>query len=384
MAIEYIEVRSKQDREKIGIIDTANSIIWHELYFGCGDFEVYVPATQRNLELLQVDNYITRPDDDVDEIKIGIIENIAISVNAQDGKMIVASGHFAKIILNRRQIYNLSGTSNKATILRGNVETQVRKVVSDNAISCSFNANRNMPMLELGTLHNIPLIIVDDSGHATQKQVSYQNLLEYTDSVLEEYGLGAKVTLKDDTAKLQYSVYAGADRSVDNTDGNEPIIFSPEFDNLNESNYSYDNSEKKTAALIGGEGEGLARFYSVIEGAEQGLERRETWVDASDISKSYDDGSETEQEYTDAEYKAMLDAKGKQELATLIETEAFDGSLNVTGGVWRFNEDYKLGDIVTIQVNELGRYANVRIVETLERQDGSGYQVDVTYQIFEG
>lgn len=373
--IEYVEVRAKADREIIGIIDSAKSIIWRSVYYGVGDFEIYAIATAQHLEILQEGNYITRPDD----IEVGIIESVEISNNAQDGTMIVASGRFAKSILDRRHIYNLSGSVNKATILRGNVETAVRSLVANNAIACSFDLGRNMALLELGALSNIPAIIIDDSGVATQKQVSYQNLLEYSDSLLEEYQLGAIITLDDDTKKLQYSVYQGADRSFDNLAGNEPVIFSPEYDNLNESNYSLNSINKKTAALIGGEGEGLARFYSVIKGAETGLERRETWVDASSISKKYEDAEETEHTYTDAEYKAMLDAHGKQALAELIKIETFDGSLNVTGGVWRLNIDYMLGDIVTLQDNKIGRYANVRIVEITEAQDENGYTVEITY-----
>lgn len=373
--IEYIEVRSKNDREIIGIIDGAKSVIWHSVYYGVGDFEIYAQATQKHLEMLVEGNYITRPND----IEVGIIENIEISNNSQDGIMIVASGRFVKSILDRRHIYNLSGKTNTPTILRGNVEVAVRTVVSNNAINCSFDNKRNIPILQLGTLSNIPAVIVDGNGQATQKQVSYENLLEYTDSVLKEYQLASIITLNDDTNKLEYTVFEGIDRSTSNEAGNEPVIFSAEFDNLTESNYTLNSAMKKTTALIGGEGEGLERFYSLVAGNETGFDRRETWVDASSISKTYKDGQNVERTYTDEEYSALLNAQGKQDLATLITTEAFNGSLNVTGGIWRLNEDYMLGDIVTIQDNNIGKYANVRITEITEAQDENGYSVDVTY-----
>lgn len=370
--IEYLEVRSKQNRELIGIIDGFVSVIWHSAYFGVGDFEVYAPATMRHLELLQKGNYITRPNDN----RVGIIENLSISNNAQDGLMITASGRFAKSILDRRHIYQLNGKTNTATILRGNVEENIRKLVTDNAINCAFDSRRNIPILQLGELSGIPDIIVDDDGNATQKQVSFANLLEYTESVLEEYGLGSIITLDDESKMFLYKVYSGTNRSIES---NTPIIFSREFDNLSESNYSINTQGKKTAALIGGEGEGLDRFYSLLAGAESGLDRRETWVDASSISQSYQEG-ETEKTYTDEEYKAMLDAQGKQELAVLKDEESFEGSLVIDGGVWRLNEDYFLGDVVTVQDNTLGKVVNVRITEVTEVQDSDGYIVEVTYR----
>lgn len=284
MAIEYVEIRDI-NREIIGIIDTAKSIIWHKSYFGIGDFEIYAKATPEHLALLQKDRYVTRPEEFEDDI--GIIEKIEVSDNLQDGKMIIATGRFAKSILERRLIYKLSGKTNTPTVLRGNVEENVRRVVSENAINCSFDSRRNIGELQLGTLSNIPDIIVDDNGNAAEKQVSYQNLLEYTDGVLQEYGLSSVVYLDTDNVekKLKYRVEKGIDRSVDNTLGLDPIVFSKEYDNLTASEYSYDTSTERNTALIGGEGEGIERFYSLVAPDKTGLSRREIWVDASSLNK---------------------------------------------------------------------------------------------------
>lgn len=373
--IEYVEIRNTET-ELVGIIDTAKSIIWHSVYFGVGDFEIYTQATPEARELLEIGNYVTRPDNQ----EIGIIEKIYISDSPIDGLMIIASGRFAKSILDRRLIYNLSGTSNSATILRGKVETEVRKIVTNNAISCAFDSRRNIPLLELGDIANIPLVIVDDNGNAAQKQVSYDNLLEYSDGVLQEYGLSARVILYAERKKLQYVVFVGDDRSVNNSDGNDPIIFSSDFDNLVSSDYSIDTTQEKNVALIGGEGEGTSRFYSLLAGSEIGLARREVWVDASSISKTYKDDSETEQTYTDAEYKAFLDEKGKQELSAMNVVDDFNGVLDVTNGNWIYNRDFFLGDIVTVQSNRIGVYMDVRILQVTEVQDENGYTVAVDYQ----
>jgi hypothetical protein len=373
--IEYIEVRGS-DTEVIGIIDIARSIIWRSVYFGVGDFEIYAQATPQIVNLLRVGRYVTRPDN----AEVGIIESINIATNEQDGTMIIASGRFAKSILDRRIIYNLSGSSNAATILYGNVETEVREVVKNNAIACAFDSNRNIPLLELGDLSNIPQNIVDGSGNKTRKQVSYENLLTFTDDVLKEYGLAATCILNRGKGKLQYVIYHGFDRSTDNASGNMPIVFSREFDNLTASEYLYDAKPEKNVALIGGEGEGVNRFYSLITQAETGLSRRETFINASAISKKYKDESGVEQTYTDAEYKAMLDAKGKQDIAALVATESINGTIDATNGNFIYGRDFALGDIVTVQDNYIGIYANVRIQEATEVQDENGYTVEIKYQ----
>ena len=371
--IDVIEVRGS-NRELIGIVDTAKSVIWHSVYFGVGDFEIYAQLTQQHLLLLQIGNYVTRSDND----EVGIIEKIDVTYSVNDGYMIAASGRFAKILLDRRLIYKLSGKTNTPSILRGNVEIAARQLVLDNAISCSFDNRRNIPVLALGGLANLPAVIVDENGNAAQKQVSYQPLMEYTDEVLKEYGYAAKVILNASNKMLLYVVYSGADRSTENTDGNQPVIFSTEYENLNSSDYSYDEQEARNAALIGGEGEGLERFYSLLTAGKTGLQLRETFVDASSINRTYTE-NDVEQTYSDAEYKAMLDQAGKKELAALPALETFSGEINASFGNWIFGRDFFLGDLVTIQDNTINKYATVRITEATEVQDENGYKVDVVY-----
>ena len=373
--IEYVEVRNA-DFNIIGIIDNASSIIWHSVYYGVGDFEIYIKVTQRILDMLQIGYYITRSND----IEVGIIEAINITDNLQDGKMIVATGRFAKSILDRRHIYKLSGTVNTPTILRGNVEKSIRQTVSDNAISCT-DTRRNIPVLELGALANIGKIIVDDAGAAAQKQVSYQNLLSYTDGVLQEYEMASIVVLDTERAKLQYLVYAGADRSVTNGEGNAPIIFSKEFDNLSDSTYTYDTTAEKNTALIGGAGEDISRFYVLLAGSETGLARRETWIDASSVNREYDNESGEKTAYSDSVYTEMLKTEAMQGMEEMKTVESFSGTIDITNGNYVYNRDFALGDVVTVQDNDIGKYVNVRILEVTEVQDENGYTIEAKYDV---
>lgn len=373
--IDYVEIKDA-NFETIGIVDTAKSIIWHKKYYGVGDFEVYAQATQAHVDLLQIGNYVTRLNDD----EIGIIEKIEISENAQDGLMIVASGRFAKSILERRIIYTLSGKQNSATVLRGNVESAARALVANNATACTFNANRNISVLQLGAHSGSTKIIVDGDGNATQKQVTNDNLLTYTDALLQEYEMSAKIRLASSETMLEYVCFEGIDRSMNNPNGLDAVIFSSDFDNLADSDYLSDETNVRNMALIGGEGEGLDRFYSAIESNKTGLARREIFVDASNIQKKYKDNNNEEQEYSDAEYKKMLDSRGKLKLAQMIQVESFSGTIITSFGNWLLNRDYSLGDIVTIQNNHIGIYANVRITETTEVQDDNGYSVSLNYE----
>lgn len=375
MAIEYVEIRNESKNMSIvGIIDMAVSIIWHSVYFGVGDFEIYAHATKEHIELLRVDNYVTRPDNQ----EVGIIERIEIVDDAQNGKMITATGRFAKSILDRRVIYKLSG-SYLPTLLIGNIESSIRGMVSMNAINCPYDQRRNIPVLALGEQVGFGQEFTDKNGTEIMKQVPCENLLTYTDEVLKEYGLASTVKFDEESRKLLYSIYVGENRGVGGRSA--PIIFSEDFDNLISSNYQYNATTEKNMAIIGGEGEGNARRYvTLTHGANYGLKRREIFVDASSVSQSYKNENDEDQYYTNDEYAMMLVAAAAPQMA--VAEESFVGTLDLQNSQWVYNRDFALGDIVTIQNNMLDKYVLVQILEVLEVQDANGYTIEATTQTY--
>lgn len=370
--IDFVEIRNS-NREVIGIIDTAKSIIWSIPYYGIGDFEIYAPFTAEHAKFLAAGHYVTRQD----EKNIGIIEHINITYSPQDGRMIVASGRFGKALLTRRLIYNLNGNSISPVISSGNVEAAARALVNSNIIAAADSA-RNVSFIELGPLSGLTAVIVDANGNATQKQTSYSNLQEYTDEILQEYAAGAYMGFNRATQKLQYIVYVGEDRSINNAAGNDPIVFSQDYDNLLSTNYDYNEQALKNTALIGGVGEGAARYMEELAGSATGINRREVFIDASDQSKTYESG-ETTLEYSNDVYSKMLISKARQQLATLVTVETMTGGVDITNSGLEVGVDFYAGDIITIQDNELGKYINARIVKVTEVQDDNGYNIAVEF-----
>ena len=373
--IEYLEARNS-NREIIGILDDFQSIIWETNYYSTGAFEVYLRAVPQYINVLQIGNYVTRPDDE----NIGIIENINVEYSEEFGKMIAASGRFAKSILDRRIIYNASGnTTGKLSISpvisSGLVETAVRKLVTDHIISSPQTA-RNISFITLGELQGITKKIVDESGKNTQVQTSFGNLLEYTDEMLHSYELGAKMVFDRETLQLKYTVYEGKDRSRNNTQNNLPIIMSQEYDNFFSSKYEKNTTQIKNTALIGGEGEGADRFCTMIGTNAVGLNRREVWIDASAQSKTYELNGEQKQ-YTDDEYLALLKSAGTQTIADYQTTEIYDGELNINALTYK--TDFNVGDIISVEDNELNIYINPRIIAVIENQNESGYSISISY-----
>lgn len=385
MNIDYVEIRSAENRELIAIIDTANSVIWQTVYFGVGEFEIYCRATKETVDCLKRGNYVTRPDDD----ECGIIENIVITTDENGFKMITASGRFVKSLLDRRVIFTatIDGSGNEYVwrvppiTLSGKVEEAARKLVTDNIINPVMTA-RAADIIELDALAGYPdVIVVKDSEGETDadKQTELQNLLTYTDALLQEYNMSAAMRLDYDTLKFKYKVFKGKDFSIDNTDGNEPIVFSKDYDNLLTNEYDESEDGQKNTAIIGGEGEGLERYFAFSNAGNAGLARRETFIDAKGISRTYKDENDIEKTYTLGVYRKMLEAQGSQTLSTMKPNITFSGKVDLVSTHLTYRADFNIGDIVTIQDNELGIYTNARILTVLEVQDEDGYSIELGF-----
>lgn len=378
--IDYVEIRDKNTRELMGIIDTASSVIWGSSFYGVGQFEIYVSATFDAVSMLSIDNYVTRPNN----FEVGVIERIEITDSDADGMMITASGRFVKSILDRRIVYKATLTGSgynyiwscESSILSGNLENAVRGLIYDNAIN-ALDTNRNISCIYWtdDDLSNISDIIVTQESSGTEtaaeKQVTYKNLLEYTDNLLQEYSCGAKMWLDLENLKFRYKIYKGVDRSRGGGSDN-PIIFSKEFDNLVSSEYTFDTSTSKTTALIGGEGEGTARKCAFSYAWISDLSRRETFVDASSL---------TQEDQTMQDYRKQLETQGQQNIAMLKSVETFSGEIDLTNTTLQYGVDYNLGDLITIEDKSIGITMTTRILKVTEVQDDGGYKIDIEYGI---
>ena len=362
--IEYLEIRDKS-RNFIGVIDNATSIIWSEEYYGAGTFEIYTALNDNAKRLLTIGYFVTKNGSN----RAGIIESVEYQDNAQDGAVIIARGRMAKSILDRRLAYSLSVNTITPQKMSGNVATAAQNIVNLNA-GANASANRQLDGLAMGSTGGITKTITT-AGDPTTRQSSYRNLLEFTDSVLEEYECGAR--LRIDGTSLYYDVFEGADHT--STSAN-PVIFSLDFENLLSADYLRDVANFKNFALIGGEGEGLARFFTTYNNTASGYNRREVFVDALSINRKYEDGDETKQ-YTNAQYTQMLQGQAQTELKEYIVTEEFSGEL--AQGQFKYGVDFDIGDVVTVQDNRLGILSDVRILQVDEIQDLSGYSVKINF-----
>ena len=194
-----------------------------------------------------------------------------------------------------------------------------------------------------------------DAFVSIDNQYTGDDLYTVIKGLCEENNIGFKIILTDDN-KFEFCLYAGADRSYDQTE-NPYVVFSPNFENIINSNYYSSKANLKNVTLVAGEGEGASRKTTVV-GSGSGLDRRELFTDARDISSDTEDGQLPENEYI-----AQLTAKGEKNLADHDRVTAFEGEVEVTR-LFKYGEDFFIGDIVQI-ANEYGNEGSAYISELI-------------------
>lgn len=250
------------DLEIIKVVDSASSVIWTRRYNEAGDFEVYIKANDDVLEYMQPDNYIKRFNSDM----AVVIEKPQLVTDPEEGDYYTITGQDLKSLLKRRVVwgsaYNVSGT----------VKQCVNKILTDNVISPA-EASRKIDNFIIGD-YTIP-------DYTIQAQYTGADIYELIVEICKTYNLGWNIKINDNK-QFEFYMYEGIDRSYAQ-DVNDYVVFSNDFENLVTTEYVYDKSALKNAALIGGEGEGSWRRMHSI-GSASDANRREMFVDASNIT----------------------------------------------------------------------------------------------------
>lgn len=382
-----------QDLQKIGVVDNYQSLIWAKRYIDFGDCEIYAPATETNLEIFQLDNYIMREDDDM----VCRIESVELETDAESGNYLIVTGTDCRKILNQRIVW-------KTTSFTGTAENFIRRLITQNIISPT-DSDRVIPRFVLGEYYGFDIWV--------SLQTSYEPIGDKIAEICRMYGYGFKVTF--DGTNFVFDVYKGVDRSFAQTE-NPYVVFSSDFDNLKSSKYLIDKKEYASIALVGGSGEGKDRLMTMVNTSiDSGINRYEIFVDAKSTSKSItyedlieaysggtistvsgtvyysvdgqriatlDSASEPQNaELLDVPYYTLLGEAGEEELAKRKTLTTFEGEIEPQN-TYVYKTDYYLGDIVQIK-SEFGIERAARIVEVVESYDNEGYSLVPTYE-YEG
>ena len=167
----------------------------------------------------------------------------------------------------------------------------------------------------------------------------------------------------------RYVRYNGAFVTCYEKRGKRPfVVFSPQFDNVINSNYIDNISTMKNVTLVAGEGEGASRI-SIVIGETEELPRREFFTDARDMR--------TEDYGTGVRYTDALKKRGVDKLTENARVTSYEGKVEATRQ-FVYGKDFFMGDIIQM-ANEYGTEGAARVIEWVLSDSVDGLETYPTF-----
>ena len=352
------------------IVDTYKSLIWTDRYNKSGDFELVVTASEENFDIFQNGNYIMS---DISDHTM-IIEDLQVTTDVEAGAFIIITGRSVESILDRRIVWEQTTITKNTGFVNA-----ISKLLSDSITNPSINT-RKISNFSNTISVNDPALYNDQLKIDKDMQFTGDNLYDVIEKICNIYNIGFEIRFYTNPNETPYNfelqLYRGSDRSYDQN--TLPYIeFSPDFDNLINSDYKLVTSIYKNVTLVAGEGEGIDRTtVSINSDVYSGLYRRELYTDARDLSSNVDGGTLTPEEYQD-----VLINRGLSKLTETRVESNFDAKVDHTQP-YIYGQDYNMGDIVQFQ-NQFGISYRVRVVESIYSESENGIEQYPTFEVIE-
>src|SRR5690554_7294205 len=259
----------------------------------------------------------------------------------------------------------------------GSAETVMKHYINNNLVSPAD------PKRKIDQLVIAPNL---SRGSHVNWQSRFKNVSEELTDISMLSGIGWFVSVDYQSKKWVFDVKNGRDLTV-NQAVNNPVIFSPEFDNIKHMYYVDSDLNHRNVAYVAGQGEGVER--RVVElGESVGLSRYELFVDARDVAEKTEDDQPVER--PEDEIIADLRMRGQKRLVEMDVEEFLEAQIMTpikrteNGQVkvfstFMYEHDYDLGDIVTVQNKGWGITTDTRITEVTEIYDNTGFHLEATF-----
>lgn len=312
----------------IGVMEDHTSLLWTRKFHESGSFQLTAPITEYNVKLCQIGNVISIEGAN----EAAVIECVTIRQNNLV-RVVICVGRMLSSYMDRRLIrprFNFNGT----------VEDAMRTILS-NAYP--------LPLVRLGVRHGFPETI--------EFQATYKNLLTYMTKLSKGSNIGFRFTPDFTEKTLTFDTYKGVDHSVHQSE-RVRVVFSEEFQNIGNTKYVADERNYKNVAYAGGRGEGDNRVYvQVGDNTISGLERRETFLNATDIEQT--------EGMSGTSYTNALKTRAEQRLSEHGMIINFECTSDPNGN-FKYRQDFDLGDIITVEKESWNLSYDLMVTEVQE------------------
>jgi len=343
-------------------IDVYETVIFHRKWQDIGGFEIYLPLKEEYLDFFAVGRCIVL---DNDPSRSGIIQFCEKS--EADPDQIVVKGYTLNGLISKRinlqfddeqmNEWNMGDDVVPASTGPGQFSTlpaeDVIKEYINRHIVNPTDAKRKMPFISVGSNLHRGTNLLKRAKNGTPLNQTLNEICIYAD-LGYEIQFGAVPT-----GAHKFDIIVGRDFGINPSTPN--IEFSQDFDNIKELKFVQDETEYKNTGYAAGKRNAngsraiaVVSSESVLPSAEN---RNEIFFDCGENMISVETNTEL-----------SLYDEGRQRIKQYAAVQTLDGeTLDV--GLFRYREDYDIGDIVSVKSVKFGFTEDKRISEVIETYD---------------
>lgn len=331
--------------EICGMIDDFSSLTWNRKYNECGSFSLQIDI--KYLEQFKNARYIYSKE----FLETGILETFNLK-NTTTGTQIIYTGRFLESKLEQRVIDKTQYFYNMTT------EDIIRSLVSTFTID---TGERVIQTIKLGRRKGL--------GKKRTMQIIGDNLLTKIYELCNEDELSIRLYYDFGKNEMIFEVWQGLDRT-DTQDQNTWAIFSKNFENILQDEYSKDETQYCNFAYVAGEERGENRIVVEVNKIKENEERRELYVDARDLQKDEDT--------TEEQYRQILIERGIEKLNENNKVETANFIIDPLSNLV-YKKDFDLGDKIIYKNEQLNFNIENRIVEITEAYENGNKTLEITF-----
>lgn len=326
-------------------IDNYESLEITRKFNKIGEFELRISSNRLHTEKLVKNNLILFHKD---FNKVGIIlhREFGYSQGKESTDLLIVKGCLLNGLVGRRIV--IPNINDSFMSFNGSQEQIIKSFVEMNLIKVSDPSRK---------INNLKIMPNLNRGTKDSWRCSYKLLSDLLNEICEYSGLGWNITLDVRNKKFLFDVIESRDLTI-NQKERQPVIFRSDFNNIITRQYIESIINNKNVVYSGTKED--AEKLVLSTGEVSGFERIETFIDCNS-----DDPDELKK-------AASIKLKELEELKTFV----IDVRPNST---FIYEENYDLGDIVTIQDRKLKVTMDSKIVEVKESHTPKTTSIKLTF-----
>ncbi|MDE6181745.1 MAG: siphovirus ReqiPepy6 Gp37-like family protein [Eubacteriales bacterium] len=346
-----IEIRIyDSDLNWVDVIRNVNSVQFKRELYGVGSFEIHVSLNIKGaLSLCKLNNIIVINNE---VKKVGIVRDFNLNETRQ-GLELTVYGVTLDGLLQQRIVVPPTKVQDSNALgwekIQGNAETVIKHFINKNMVS-PFDENRKFKNMIIAKNTNF--------DKTFPWKARYSNLAEELENICSYAEIGYSITVDLKNKQFVFDIIKGIDRTRKQSEVS-PVVFRTEYSNIGEYTYTEENKDFKNTGYAGGYGEDENRLIYILGAENKDINRFETFLDCANSDNIDDLKFYGEQKMTDLKPKKNI------EVFALPKT-------------FKFEEDYFLGDKVTIFINRLGIEIDTiitSVTEVWEREVGYNCEI---------